>query len=117
MVPLARCFKNATASRRSSSPMVRPYAIFQARAATASGLQIERTGNEPHCVPDDFRFNAPRLKPREQPVFGIVRLRIGRHLVSAGQDDATMQVLEAPAVLNEINGEPVEQLGVRGPVA
>jgi hypothetical protein len=38
-------------------------------------------------------------------------------VVGVREHDLAMQVLEAPAVLHEVDGQPVEQLGVGRPLA
>jgi hypothetical protein len=72
-------------------------------------------GRQRH-VAHDFRLGAEPRAARQQPVVRVPLQKLRRGLgglsVGGGRDDRAEQLLLAPAALHELDGEPVEQVGV-----
>ena len=79
-------------------------------------LEVEPARAGEHRVADLLAFQAAAGEMPEQEILGVVvdRRAAGhaRHPVRVREHDQPVQVLEAPAVVDQVAGEEVEQLGV-----
>ena len=79
-------------------------------------LGLKLTGEPKHTVAQDLSIDSLKIPSPIKSVLRIDRIasRIadGGLAVSGRKKDPTMQMLETPAVLDPIQGEPIEQLGV-----
>ncbi len=77
------------------------------------------------CVEDGiaqgFCLDSSEVLAGEQPIFWVSGIGcwtvVGGLFVGGGVEDEAVEMFDAPVVLGEFGGEPVEQLGVRGTVA
>ncbi len=89
--------------------------------AGAVHLRAEQPARGELAVADHLGFEAEARSAREQPVVGIAlgerRRHRGRLSIGRRGDDRPQQRLLAPAAIHQLDGEPVEELGVRGRLA
>ena len=80
-------------------------------------LRIQQAGGGEHRVAGHFGVDAKPRAAGQQPILRIaLQQLVGKSRVLAiGRrgDDRSQQVLQAPIVLHEVDGQPIEQLGVR----
>ena len=86
------------------------------RRPASCRIEASRVGQK--CIPDDLRFQADGRASPPQSVVGIAgEFRPGAgqrgiHAVGGRGDDEPVEVLEAPASVDEFAGQPVDQVGV-----
>ena len=84
-------------------------------------LQIEPSGHGQRRIPDEFALEPLAREPPEHAILGIDLDRVGpvvgRLLVCPRGQHEPVQVLDPPAVLDEIDRQPVEQFGMRRGIA
>ena len=86
--------------------------------AGAADRAIQEAAGREGRVADDFGVETHSLLPGEQQIAGILVFQIGAKLgrlaVGVAGDDEAVHFFERPAAADELGGEPVEQLGMRG---
>ena len=80
-------------------------------------VEVEIARYRKHGVPDGLGLKPPFRHLPAEPVLrvgvGILRMVLGRKLVGARGDEVGDELFDRPPVLHELDGEVVEQLGVR----
>ena len=81
----------------------------------------EQARNSQSLIANHFRRQPLSRPASEQAILGVTRplLRLGRGilLIGARLNDQPHQPLHVPAAVDELGGEPIEQLRMRWPIA
>src|SRR6185369_7472272 len=97
-----------------------PGRLVRVDAPPANPLD-QQTARTESVVANEFRVESPRRLPGEPAIervgFAEARRLARRLSIRIGRDDQLDDVLDVPAAVNEFGCEPVEQFGMRRPVA
>ena len=89
--------------------------------ARAAHLEGKQSGRLERTVTDEFRVEPEAAAAGKQEIFFILLGELARDdgglAVRGAGDDEAVEFLHGPTGLDEIDGEPIEQLGVRGRLA